>query len=296
MKRLFVLLFILCSISIFAKNWTYEMETISIPTGTAGNEIYIYDAPDHLEDAPDEGPTKFQIDETGNIYILDERKIKKFDEEGKFIFATLSAKMNFLSFIVLNDTIWATCRDNRQNVFLRNFDQNGRVINSYQIEKRLTPLKLNQIGNIGFVLENNMFLGYHFGINEIYTEIGNYLINGKLEFNFRESKRSVIFPEENIELDLNEIWPNEIGHSLIGFDEEGNLYFNIYSKPVSESKLGIISNSGEVIETNVVFPFYTNFGLDFVGGPENNMSIDGDIYQMIPMKDKIEIRKWKRVE
>ena len=88
MKRFLIFLFITSVTFILAEIWIYEMETISIPTGKAESEIFIYDAPDHLEDAPDEGPTKFQIDEAGNIFILDRKRIKKFDKDGNYIFST----------------------------------------------------------------------------------------------------------------------------------------------------------------------------------------------------------------
>ncbi len=291
-----LLLFVLNFTFLFAENWTYKMEALSIPTGKSENEIYIYDAPDHLVDCPDEGPTKFQIDEIGNIYILDGKKIKKFDKKGNFIFSTQKTKMNFISFVVLNDTIWASCRDYRNDIFLRSFDQNGHIVHSFLIEKQLSQLKVNQNGKIGFILGDYEFLEYEIREEQLFSKTGNILKNIILDFNWREHRKNVIIPEENIKLDLNEIWTNEVGHSLIGFDEVGNLYFNLYSKPADESKLGIISYSGEVIETNVIFPFYEKFGLIFTGGPESHMSINGDIYQMIPMKDKVEIKKWTRVE
>jgi len=58
----------------------------------------------------------------------------------------------------------------------------------------------------------------------------------------------------------------------------------------------IISQSGEVIETNVIFQHYTQFSLDLASGIPNIVTPDGQIYQMIPMKEKVEIRKWEKVE
>ena len=115
-----------------------------------------------------------------------------------------------------------------------------------------------------------------------------------MDFSSRDHNQKVLFPEENKVIDLFEVWPNEIGHTLIGFDKERNLYFNIYSEPLQNSSLGIITESGEVIETNVNFPHYTEFGLNFALGISKQVTPDGTIYQMIPMKDKIEIRKWTK--
>jgi len=109
MKQIVLLIFVLSFTFLFAVNWTYEMEKISLPTGTSGNEIYIYDAPDHLEDAPDEGPTKFQIDEEGNIAILTLNKIKKFDAEGKFLDSTQQTDLIITSFVICQNIYYAIC-------------------------------------------------------------------------------------------------------------------------------------------------------------------------------------------
>ncbi len=119
MRKIVLLLFVLNLILLFAENWTYERETIQLPTGNTENEIYIYDAPDNLEDVPDEGPTKFQIDENGNVLILDRKKIKKFDKTGKYLYSTGEHDLIIHSFTVHENTIFAICGDHQNNIYLR---------------------------------------------------------------------------------------------------------------------------------------------------------------------------------
>ena len=297
MKKIFILFFVLISAFIFAENWIFEMLTIELPTGKAENEIYVYDTPDHLKDVPDEGPTKFDVDESGNIYILtsdrfNKTRINKYDESGKYLYSTKENNLIIHSFIVHQKMISTVCGDHQNNIFLRRFDDNCQLIDTYQIENRKSTLAVNQDGKVGLNLGNNNFLGFNFEESEISITNGKFLNDIIIDFSARERKQKVLFPEENIELDLHEIWPNEIGCSFINFDKNGNLYFNIYSEPRQDSSLGIISESGEVIETNIIFPHYTKFGLDFAKGISKAVTPDGTIYQMIPMKDKIEIRKW----
>jgi hypothetical protein len=296
MKTGLVLLLIMITFSISADNWIYEMELIEIPTGNANEEIYIYDVPDYLKDVPDEGPTKFQTDELGNIYILNEKKIKKFDSDGNFMCSTQAEDLIIVSFIIHQDQLWTTCGDNQNKVYLRRFDAFCQLVDTHQIENQESSLAINQNREVGLNLGNNNFLEFEINDKEFVTTNGIYLTNAILDFNAREGRQKVLIPEENIEVDLNEIWSNDIGHSLIGFDETGNLYFNIYSKILHDSRLGITSEAGEIIETNIIFPHYTKFGLDFGKGISNIIAMDGKVYQMIPMKDKIEIRKWKRVK
>jgi len=296
MRKIVLLLFVLNLTFLFTENWTYELETITLPTRNAENEIYVYDVPVDRSDVFDEGPSKFQIDNTGNIYILDGKKIKEFDSEGNIICFTQEHDLIIHSFTVHENMIFAICGDHQNNVYLRRFDINCQLIDTHQIENRKSTLSINQNGKVGLDLGNNDFLEFNFEENGIVTTECFFLNDIILDFNARERKQIVLLPEENIELDLNEIWPNEIGHSIIGFDEDGNLYFNIYSKPLDDSILGIISPSGEVIETNIVFPHYTKFGLDLARGIPKIITSDGTIYQMIPMKDNVEIRKWKKVE
>jgi len=191
--------------------------------------------------------------------------------------------------------IWSICGDNTNNVYLYRFDINCQLIDSHEIENRKSTLAINQNRQAGLSLGDNEFLTFIFENDHLNLENTTYLQDCKMDINSREKKHLVLFPEENIELDLNEIWPNEIGHTLIGFDRERNLYFNLYSKPLHDSSLGIISSSGDVINTNITLPHYTEFGLDFGKGIPNQAAPNGTIYQMIPMIDKIEIRKWKKV-
>ena len=296
MRKIVLLLFVLNLTLLFAENWTYERETIQLPTGNTENEIYIYDAPDNLEDVPDEGPTKFQIDENGNVLILDRKKIKKFDKTGKYLYSTGEHDLIIHSFTVHENTIFAICGDHQNNIYLRLFDVDFQLIDTYQIENRKSTLSINQNGKVGLNLGNNDFLEFNFIEDDLVVSNSQYLNDCILDFNLREGKQLILFPEENMELDLKEIWPNEIGHYFMGFDKNGNLYFNIFSEPLGESNLGIISQSGEVIETNVIFQHYTQFSLDLASGIPNIVTPDGQIYQMIPMKEKVEIRKWEKVE
>jgi hypothetical protein len=297
MKQFMILALIFSCFSISAQTCNYEMQIITIPVGNFENEIYIYDSPDHLPDVPDEGPNKFQIDKQENIYILDRRKIKKFDEDGKLIYSAQANKMNIVSFVVLNGEIWATSRNNRNEIFLNTFDNKGKLTYSFPFKKdKWALLKINQNMKVGFTDDYNDFLGYYIVDDQLHTVTERYLNNVILDFSYREKQAKVLIPEENIEIDLNEFWPNDIGQSFIGFDDMGNIFFRIYSKPLKDSKLGIVSSSGEVVDTNVVFPHYTQFGLDMAYGLEDIVSTNGIIYQMIPMKDKVEIRKWTRKE
>jgi len=296
MRKIVLLLFVLNLTLLFAENWTYERETIQLPTGNTENEIYIYDAPDNLEDVPDEGPTKFQIGENGNVLILDRKKIKKFDKTGKYLYSTGEHDLIIHSFTVHENTIFAICGDHQNNIYLRLFDVDFQLIDTYQIENRKSTLSINQNGKVGLNLGNNDFLEFNFIEDDLVVSNSQYLNDCILDFNLREGKQLILFPEENMELDLKEIWPNEIGHYFMGFDKNGNLYFNIFSEPLGESNLGIISQSGEVIETNVIFQHYTQFSLDLASGIPNIVTPDGQIYQMIPMKEKVEIRKWEKVE
>ena len=148
MRKIALLLFVMNLTFLFAENWTYELETITLPTRNAENEIYVYDVPVDRSDVFDEGPSKFQIDNTGNIYILDGKKIKKFDSEGDIICFTQEQDLIIHSFTVHDNMIFAICGDHQNNVYLRRFDINCQLIDTHQIENRKSTLSINQNGKV----------------------------------------------------------------------------------------------------------------------------------------------------
>ncbi|MCF7793060.1 MAG: hypothetical protein K9N09_04005 [Candidatus Cloacimonetes bacterium] len=293
MKRFFALFFVLLEMTIFAETWNYEMQKITIPTGKPEDEILVEKAA--KEDMLDVGPTEFQIDEEENIYILDRRKIKKFDENGNYLNSTSETDLVIYSFVVHNNMIWAICGDHLNQVFLRRFSDECELIDTHQIENRKSSLEINQSGNVGLRLSYDSFLEFSPDNDKLEMKETKFLKDVIFDFSAYQNKQDIIFLKNNERLDLKVLWPNAVGFHFSGLDAEGNLYFELFTAE-HDSEIGIISNEANVYETNIKLPNFNKFGLDFGKGIDYFISTDGDVYQMIPMTDKIEIRKWKRMD
>lgn len=299
MKQFLILILVLICFLIYAETWNYEMQKITIPVGNSENEILVKES--SKEDMLDEGPTQFKIDEDENIYILDQKQIKKFDENGIYLNSTQETDLIIHSFVVYEKMIWSICGNHRNEVFLRRFSEKCDLFDTHQIENRKSSLEINQFGKVGLKLSYNSFLEFSFIGNKLKTKDTKYFKDVIFDFSPYQNKQNIIFLEnDNETYDLNTLWPEAVilyssGIYYSGFDEEGNLYFELFTSE-QKSNLGIISNQGRIYETNIELPNYNKFGLDFGKGIDCFISKNGDVYQMIPMKDKIEIRKWTRLK
>ena len=74
------------------------------------------------------------------------------------------------------------------------------------------------------------------------------------------------------------------------------MYFELIDLNKSILKeIVILSNKGNPISTNIYVDNYENYGLKMKWPPELFVRKDSSLYQIIPMKDNIEIRKWNKV-
>ena len=303
MKKIFIIMLLLTASAnmLSAEKWIYEMKTITIPVGTEKDELYVYDAPDNLENAPDYGPTRFTVDDTGNIYILArgvQRRdiIKKFDPDGYYICSSPFYKNIWIDFIDCNkDTVYSFCHDAQNNLFIQRYGVDCKLIDTHKTDKLQSRFIENNEGEIGFYSGDNKFEKIEFSEDRVVIHEKNLLKNIKFNYNRKKSELIISFLKLNKEINLMKLWPNKIGHTFLNFDNNNCLYFNIYSNPLQDSKLGIITNKGKSIDTNVIFEHYTKYGLHFTGGIPIIVTQNGLIYQLIPKKEYIEIRKWHKV-
>lgn len=293
-------------VALGAEKWIFELKTIIVPVGESEEELYIYDAPDHLEDAPDHGPTKFTVDEEDNLYIVnlnkkEEFQIKKYEKNG-----------NYLSSIKVNDSIFDITYNNK-NIYLLNmfrhknnkdqtyyllvFSDELVLIDSFKLQNKIIPIgyKLlsNNLGELGIMgsafqkirFENNM---------AIILENTELFDNITMKYDQRNQKHTITMKNTNREINLFENW--EVEHyQFMNIAYNNNIYFKLWNGK-STPQIGIITDEGEFVDTNIEIEDYTSYGLKFIFGPENVLRKDGSVYQLIPMKDRVEIRKWYKIE
>ena len=265
MKKIFLVMLLLTALAcmLLAEKWIYEMETITIPVGEGEDELYVYDAPDHLEDAPDYGPTRFTVDDLGKIYVLArgaQRRdiIKKFHPDGHYVCSASFYKNIWNDFIGYNkDTVYSFCHDGQNNLFIQRYGLDCKLIDTHKTDELQYSFIENNEEEIGFYSGDNRFKKIRFSEDIVVIENKNLLEN--IEFNYDRKKGELIisFLKLNKEINLMKLWPNTIGHTFLNFDSKNFLYFKIYSEPLQDSKLGIITQEGKSIETNLVFEHYT---------------------------------------
>ena len=303
MEKIFLVMLLLIALvsMLIAEKWIYEMETITIPVGEGEDELYVYDSPDHFEDAPDYGPTRFTLDNLGNIYVLArgaQRReiIKKFHQDGHYICSSSFNKNIWIDFIgCYKDNVYSFCHDGQNNMFIQRYGLDCKLIDTHKTDEFQYSFIENNEEEIGFYSGDNKFKKIRFSEDRVVIENKNLLEN--IEFNYNRKKGELIisFLKLNKEINLMKLWPNKIGHTFLNFDNNNCLYIQIHSYPLQDSKLGIITNEGKSIDTNLIFEHYTKYGFNFAEGIPIIVTHNGLIFQLLPKKESIEIRKWHKV-
>lgn len=307
-KILLVLILLITFVSmLFAEKWTYEMDTITIPVGEEENELYIYASPNNLEDATDYGPKKLTTDGAGNFYIpnLNKKKellIKKFDLNGCYL-CSMSSE-DGIADLMFSDNKLYVLKTNPINTidrifYLHIFSDELVLVDSLLLQNEIIPIgdKLisNNQGEIGILGSGS--------INKINIEnkkvavLENSDLFEKIHLSYNRKKMEsvVLYKDTNKEVNLYDIW-NVNYHNLINIDRHNNIYYELIDlKKNNKKEIVILSNKGKPITTNICVENYENYGLKLMWSPELFVGKDGSLYQLIPMKDRVEIRKWYKV-
>lgn len=302
-----LLLTVLASM-LLAEKWIYEMETITIPVGEEEHELYIYDSPDHLEDAPDFGPTKFVVDNEENYYIpnLIRKRglfIKKFDSNGNYL-SSIKINDGIVDIAFCNDTLYVlniySHRNNRDKTYyLQIFSNEFVLIDSLIFQNEIIAIgdKLisNNQGEIGISRSGSLEKIKLEKKEAVLLENSDLFDNITMRYDRKKRERIVFFKDTNKEVNLYEFWDVSY-HNFLNIDNYKNMYFELWDwDRNSIPEIVILSNKGNSISTNILIEDYTLFGLQFLGNPEKVARKDGSLYQLVPMKDRIEIRKWHKV-
>ena len=281
-RNLLSVIFIVVITTLFAETWIYEKEVVIIPIGEEEHEIRLnYTGVDMTD-----GPTSFAIDEDENIYIKTSRKniLKKFDKNGKYICSSKFEKGlgDGIRFIGYQNNVIYTMSGNAQNPVIRRYSKELNLIDCHKIKKDYERQWIglffisNYKGDFGLLSNSNP---KNISFKKIDLQDNNWQMRGTKLMDFEYEK-----------VDLKKIWSTEIGYRFINFDYGRNLYFEIYNKP--KTGLGIMTETGKAIDTNIEFDRSSNNGLSFSDRAYPFVSRDGIIYQLLPFKDRMEFIKW----
>ncbi|NQV17723.1 MAG: hypothetical protein HQ534_04190 [Armatimonadetes bacterium] len=309
MKKIFLIMLLLTVLvsMLLAEKWIYEMENITIPVGEGEDELYVYDSPDHLEDAPDYGPKKLALDGADNLYIANLNKknellIKKFDLNGCYL-CSMRSNDGIADFMFCDNKLYVLKTKAINTIdrifYLHVFSNEFVLIDSLILQNEIIAIgnKLisNNQGEIG-VTKGCSF--EKIGLEKkkaVILEDSELFENITVNYDWRKKERIVFFKDTNKEVNLYELWDVSY-HNFLNIDKYNNMYYElIYLKNNIETEIVILSNKGKPISTNIHIENYENYGLKLMWPPELFAGKDGSLYQLIPMKDRVEIRKWHKV-
>lgn len=288
LKRTFLLAVLVIAItSLFAETWIYEKEVIVIPVGEEENEIRL----NYNGFEMSTGPTSFTIDEDENIYIRTSRGniLKKFDKNGNFICSSKFEKGlgDYIRYIKYNDGIIYTMSGNSTtNPVIRRYDKELKLVDYHKLKK---DFKKQMIG-IGFISNYKGEIGFlrHYSpkkitFKKIVLQDNSWRMIGTelMDFNYKK-------------VDLQKHCKAN-AFLFRDFDKNGNLYFEALTGYKKLDKIIIEKQDGIVIKTNILIDRGAYHGIAFMDICIPFVSRDGNVYNIIPLKDGFRVLKWHKI-
>jgi hypothetical protein len=286
-KRIFLLaIFFVVITPLFSETWIYEKEVVIIQVGEEENEISVIDH----EFEQDEGPTSFTIDEDENIYIRTRRKniIKKFDKNGKYVCSSKLEKGlgDAIRFLGYNNNIIYTMSGDARNPVIRRYDKFLNLIDCHKIKKDYERQWIglhfisNYKGDFGFL---------SWGMPGAFKQI-------VLKYDFWRLRSEKFMDFSYKKIDFKKYWAIDIGYRFINYDNKERMYFEMYNKPKTKTELGIVFSDGKIIKTNIKFDHPVCHNLHFDEMPYPLVRREGKIYNIVPLKDRVEFIKWHKIQ
>jgi hypothetical protein len=295
------------------KNLVYDGE--ESPPGEFG--VYQFVVPESLKDQGDaglpEGPTSFTVAPNGDIYITDplNERIQRFSPEGQFISEISGIKgwvWNWKTICVDQDNSVYLRWDKPDSIFVRKYDQTGRLLTTYPIfDARGGPagtgLYCDKKGRLFF---QSYPLSFQFGkTDEVFTPEqqkatlrkgvlgGNNLAEFKLYFNDLTTRQLIQYDSSG---NITKRFPSAIGDLFIGADEEGRIYTesftydNKYNVTFFIRKFDEKGNLISTIQWHTAFG--SSWGSDYWWGERRIIDNKGNLYIYYSTKEGITITKW----
>jgi hypothetical protein len=287
-KRTFLLtIFFVVITSLFSETWIYEKEVVIIPVGEEEHEIRL----NYNDKEMQSGPTSFAIDEEENIYIRTSRKniLKKFDKNGKYICSSKFEKGlgDAIRFIGYNNGIIYTMSGNSTtNPVIRRYDKELNLIDCHKIKK---DFKRQWIG-LSFICnyKNEFgFLSNHSPQNISFRKID-------LQDNHWRMRGTKLMDFDYNKVDLQKHCQAN-AFQFINYDNNDNLYFVALTGFKKLNKILIEKKSETVIKTNLLIDMGAYHGIAFMDGCNPFVSREGDVYNIIPLKDGFRFVKWHKI-
>ncbi len=286
MKHTFCILFLMAIGLLLAETWIYEKTVVELPMGEEEGQLSVRIVPRDY-DCLDEGPTSFTVDEDENIYLLTRRKniIKKFDKNGNFVCASKyeGCAGDVIRFLGYHDGMVYTMSGDMSVVCVRRYSMNLELVDYHTV-----------IQGGGFYYGFSFIESYQgkFGLL-IYDgpkaiQAGELvLINSQYHLESME-----LFDFTYKPVDLKKVWRSEIGYRFMNYDRDNYLYFENMVAPLTATELGIVTENGDFISTNVVFDSNLVHDVHFYDRVYPFISKSGVAYNLVVSKDKIEYVRW----
>ncbi|MCD4828433.1 MAG: hypothetical protein K8R90_03260 [Candidatus Cloacimonetes bacterium] len=292
MKSVFAFaLLLICSL-IAAETWIYEKTVVELPMGEADNQLSLRLAPEcceGMDEGMDEGPTSFTIDEDENIYVITRRKdiIKKFDRYGNYICSSeyernAGGPIRFLGY---HDGMIYTMSGDSRAPYIRRYTRELELVDCHKVRKQegsFTGLSFieNNSGNFGLLRNSDPRA---IGATELVLNNNQYSL-----------QRMDLFDFQYRPVDLKEKWATNIGYRFINHDRDNNLYIENLIAPLTATALGIITENGDFIYTDVVFDSHIVHGIHFYDRIYPVVSKSGIVYNLLVTEDNIELIRWQK--
>ncbi len=285
--KYFLLAIVLMAYSLLvAETWIYEKTVVELPMGEAENQLSLVLVPDGYEEM-DSGPTSFTIDEDENIYILTRRKniIKKFDRNGNFICASKYEKGagDVIRFLGYHNGMVYTMSWGSDRPYVRRYNKDLEYIGCSSLHKERGPT----VG-LSFIESNADKFGLLIYDGPQAIQAGELV----LQNNQYHLKKMKLFDFTYKPVDLKKMWHSDIGYRFINYDRDNYLYFENLVAPLTATELGIVTEKGDFISTNVVFDSNLVHDVHFYDRVYPFVSKSGVAYSLVVSKDKIEYVRW----
>ncbi len=289
MKHIFCILFLMAIGLLLAETWIYEKTVVELPMGEEEGQLSLRLVPEGIEEL-DAGPTSFTVDEDENIYVLTRRKdiIKKFDKNGNFICASKYERNagDVIRFLGYHNGMIYTMSYGSDRPWVRKYNRNLEIIDSYLIQK-----PENTFNGLSFIESNSGKFGLLRNSGPQNIEASELVLSN----NVYHYKKMELFDLPYKPVDLQSVWPSDIGYRFMNFDTSNNLYFERYIAPGCATDLGIINNNSEFVFTNVVLDSHIAHGIHFYNRVFPVVTKNGNIYNIVVTEEKIEFIHWYKI-
>jgi len=280
-------LVLVCSL-LAAETWIYEKTVVELPMGEAENQLSLQLVPEGFEEL-DAGPTSFTVDEDENIYVLTRHKniIKKFDRNGNYLCSSKyeEGAGDIIRFLGYYDGMIYTMSGDLRVPCIRRYTEELYLVDYHRIRTRNTAFY-----GLRFIENSSGEYGFLNNDNPQHVNITTF----QLDNNEYDIVKSSLFHFKYMIIDLSNVWPSDIGYSFLDYDDEFNQYIENHKGRLMMSELGIITQGGTFIHTNVEFDFSFNHGVNLIDRINPVILRNGSIYHLLVTKQNIQFIKWER--